>query len=1489
MHIVDIQELPVDPRDQTTATGFHPLLGVYIVANSSGQIQILSSNKHDVLYELERDGSVVTVISCNPLFHIVAFGWNDGTITLWSEEEEFCAEVPATSEESEGVYAAEVTALSWAEHGTLLISGCSDGLTAAWKLVLNESFIDLDKLGEFQRRGSVTHITLRSEPSGIWGPAPRGRPIGSDSFMRESDDPFASEILEFLVAYSTGSIVRCSNSEAFRPSVVKSLEAPLVSVNYFPALDKVLAITETGSISLLRFESDEVGAKLVEETQAKLDISSKSARQKLVSAQLWQDSVAIAGDGDGVRIWSADKLSSEILRVPGGSTITALAFCPMTGILFGANRSFGYFWRLLQPLSPDTPFSAVAAQQWRFDGSVQLEDIPSLESAIAVTTPDISEHFKSSRFMWSHMSNASGAENALFSIQLMPPVASLSLQNGMYHGSAAAGGSRVPGKAADRFSSRSDTLSLDVRTQLKARDTSSITAVGHAGSVVLQTGRYQVACYKELSQVSSAFPLEDTSISFPEEKPKDEPLVLTSNLPYQVRGLSHLKNLFLVHDGTHIAIYDTAEGSIVKVSSFRWHRTIMNAMLVDSWVLIVDRDGIHRASVSGSRLERLRFPTNSPLLAIAVNQHNKIVAASFENGDIFRYSFARKRYKELDEGPVVNVEKALRIEGAVSKLVSVAHSGAVFFAVSVLKPDSTFMYPTGILGVTDGTYMAQVSTEPYFPLGVYAAQYSRDVFSVMLQAPRTLLETSSSFDVPARKISIFFRVGTTIAEHGSFRLADESRFVLSSFEPPAGVGALMRDMDEPIPVFVTVPSFMPDAELHPAVQDSESVSALVTFASSLAEGDVEGAYASILKSGGSPVVWKSLVRACIAQKRADLIESCVSHLKSPEFGLLLRSFDNPLATSSLLFGKISDATHALNDRPSELSSLFREAGLFDIAASVAGIPPPLGANPAFHAQGMHFLALNKPQAAQEALKEAGELCSDSTVAAFNLFGHGDVIRQHTESNPEMSKWAAQEAEAHEDYARAQTLYEAAHDYASVVRVIFMTKGIESARKYAHVSHSKAALLEYARLLESDEMFEDAAKELAAAGFLSHAFRIARNNNLGDLIYRFAMDPKLDKAALLSAASFFSQHPDKIDVALNLYRRAGELTTAALVCLESGLIAPLAQIVKDLEAGDCDPALLSRIAARLSETEDHALAAVHAFAKAGEYERALNLCVEAKCEIDAKLAQSLTPPRPEGASREALMARAKHLQLLGLTLAKQKKFKLAAKMFMQGGNKVRAAQALIRSGDTKAVIAFASVSGSSEVYIAAANYFQTLDWRSDANLLRRITQFYAKARSVEHLVRFFSTCAAQEIEEFRDYSKAQDAITEALRWSAKLRGPDAAAAAADLQTKKQMIAEFLTLRDVARTNPDKLVPAARDFAARISVGDIVQVGDVFALLSEFHFYRGELDLVRQVLGEMSAQGIDLAWFVDQEILDKVPQQTTVPEDDFGEVEDMELSD
>jgi intraflagellar transport protein 140 len=164
---------------------------------------------------------------------------------------------------------------------------------------------------------------------------------------------------------------------------------------------------------------------------------------------------------------------------------------------------------------------------------------------------------------------------------------------------------------------------------------------------------------------------------------------------------------------------------------------------------------------------------------------------------------------------------------------------------------------------------------------------------------------------------------------------------------------------------------------------------------------------------------------------------------------------------------------------------------------------------------------------------------------------------------------------------------------------------------------------------------------------------------------------------------------------------------------------------------------------------------------------LELCLKNNIKVTEELADKL------GGSLEENEIDNERLLHVAEACLQQRSYHLACKKFSQGGDKNRAMKALLKSGDTERIIFFASmslfpthnahkitevffidVSGpkQKEIYIVAANFLQTLDWRNNPTIMKAIISFYTKSRSFESLASFYEACSHVEIDEYQSYDK-----------------------------------------------------------------------------------------------------------------------------------------
>lgn len=147
--------------------------------------------------------------------------------------------------------------------------------------------------------------------------------------------------------------------------------------------------------------------------------------------------------------------------------------------------------------------------------------------------------------------------------------------------------------------------------------------------------------------------------------------------------------------------------------------------------------------------------------------------------------------------------------------------------------------------------------------------------------------------------------------------------------------------------------------------------------------------------------------------------------------------------------------------------------------------------------------------------------------------------------------------------------------------------------------------------------------------------------------------------------------------------------------------------------------------------------------------------------------------------------------------KQGNFDLASRKYIELNQKTKAMKCLINLGNMQKVVTFAQNARQTDIYILAANFLQGCDWSKNPDIAKFIIQFYSKAKAFSKLSDFYDNCAQLEIDEFKDYQKAQVAIKEAIKHSIKANEDTKVQ---QLQQKSFFIDKFIQ----ARNSPNEAV-------------------------------------------------------------------------------------
>merc|ERR1719240_109586 len=225
--------------------------------------------------------------------------------------------------------------------------------------------------------------------------------------------------------------------------------------------------------------------------------------------------------------------------------------------------------------------------------------------------------------------------------------------------------------------------------------------------------------------------------------------------------------------------------------------------------------------------------------------------------------------------------------------------------------------------------------------------------------------------------------------------------------------------------------------------------------------------------------------------------------------------------------------------------------------------------------------------------------------------------------------------------------------------------------------------------------------------------------------------------------------------------------------------------------------------------------------------------------------------------------------------RQNSFHLACKKYTQAGDKLKAMKCLLKSGDTEKITFFAGVSRTKEIYILAANYLQTLDWHSDPEIMRNIVSFYTKAKAQEQLSAFYDACAQVEIDEYRDYEKALNALTESLSYLNKARGLNKEQKVTSLQQRIKHVEAFVGARKMVKTDPEQMVKLCHELLEQADVESAIRVGDVYALMVEWFYSQRQMEQAYTLIEQMRSRSIILSPYLDHEMVHAIYTSMGLP--------------
>ena len=177
----------------------------------------------------------------------------------------------------------------------------------------------------------------------------------------------------------------------------------------------------------------------------------------------------------------------------------------------------------------------------------------------------------------------------------------------------------------------------------------------------------------------------------------------------------------------------------------------------------------------------------------------------------------------------------------------------------------------------------------------------------------------------------------------------------------------------------------------------------------------------------------------------------------------------------------------------------------------------------------------------------------------------------------------------------------------------------------------------------------------------------------------------------------------------------------------------------------------------------------------------------------------------------------------------------------------------------------------------------MNWRESADIMKAIILFYTKAKAFEQLAGFYDSCAQVEIDEYRDYEKAQAALREATTQLQKAGTAQAEQMAESIVRRIQIIESYCNIRKVASRNPEEMVSMCQELLRNRDLEEAIRAGDCYAMLIEHFYSQRQYEEVHKYMQEMERRGIEVGPYIDAKIVSDVnkklgvaPAKSTAPE-------------
>ncbi|XP_041362442.1 intraflagellar transport protein 140 homolog [Gigantopelta aegis] len=1427
-----------------------PLLAVTSYGEENGGFVTLYNEGEKILNTRLEQACHATSVCWHPSKKIVAVGWENGELLVWNEQDR---------ELFEGVHMHKepITLLQWSSNGTRLFTGDKKGILIVWKSD-SKGRLQQNPVCQHHIQEPLTDIVLKPPPppdpstdiSELARAAVSGDESALDMFnwkrgknnkmMTTQFGP--SEAMSFFVGGASGGVYFVNESgqciQAF------SVDGPVKKLMYYEDKNILLTITDNLLLSQHSVMSEGDTKELL-----KVKLSGKTDQPNFIWAS---KGLLVTATGEMViRLWDLDLDDNYVLSLDGHSsydqneTIICLAYNAERGIIAGGtNMGNIAMWKY----SPTAGYRKVDGdEKWKLqapatvEGPVRQIKWGSNRALMAVTTI-------ANVFILSEQVMTSSYMDQTAVVQYGPSSLSIEMfTTGNHH---------------------------DLKTDIQVKGictTKDALAIWNGKRVII----YEYSSDKLIIKAVGSFTTDSMMICLYEQNVYSIEQNKVQVRTFQGTVKQHLVFTDLEGDPVSIDVCGNylviaTEHGILKVYDLVRREAKMHCNPKDLADFVHDFGGVIsiRCNAAGNRVSILTRKNNGV-------PDNKLYLWDVENDSIQYFNFETGRGEQDDYPPPdgkteesdADTNDAERGKNQAAKDIAGRRPLTHLWDPSEPK---LLVCEANILTVKEEK---DLKRKPSLTKPMEEEPVETMIVSLFC-TPENGVLIQDSFAIPEQYNSL---LGVQVPYHYFVKkpenlMADDGTSVQhdhvlnsetgTAVYPKLVARKVMRD-------FV-------------GLENSDKVTrdAMMNFSYYLTIGNMDEAFKSI-KLIKSESVWENMAKMCVKSRRLDVASVCLGNMGHARGAKALREatkepeLDAKVAVLAIQLELFEDAERLLRNckRYDLLNQFYQDRGQWSKALETAEMYDRIHLRTTYYNYAKHLEESGDPGAAIPHFEKSE---THRFEVPRMLLDDAVQLEQYVQKSKDKSlrKWWAQYLESNGDMEAALQYYEEAQDYMSLVRVYCFCNNMEKAAEVCNETGDRAACYYLARQYENQNQIKEAIHFFTRAQAFGGAIRLCKEHDYEDQLVNLALMGRPED--MMEAARYYEEHPRYQDKAVMLYHKAGNFSKALDLAFKTKQFGALQLISGDLDER-ADPELLQRCADFFLENEQYDKA-VDLLAIGKKYWEALRICMDQHVDITEDLAEKLTPPKTDG--ENDTMERLKILEAIGEVCMHQGQYHQATKKYTQAGNKMKAMKALLKSGDTEKIVFFAGVSRQKEIYVMAANYLQSLDWRKDPEIMKNIIGFYNKGRALDSLAAFYDACAQVEIDEYQNYEKALGALGEAYKCLSKAKMQDAAMQEeklAQLNHRMALIKKFITARRIYTEDSEEAMKQCQVLLEEQNVDSAVRIGDLFGFIIEHYARKERWKAAYAALEEMRGRirGTNITYFVNLKTIEEIHNALNIP--------------